>query len=54
MKKDISQMIDWKHPLVSGNPFLMPMMWQMGIMQTLMEAKYVGPKSKEGKDSAKN
>jgi hypothetical protein len=34
--------INWTHPLVCGNPFLMPFIWQMGIMQTLMEAQYVG------------
>jgi hypothetical protein len=33
-------LIDWKHPLVCGNPLMMGFMWQMAIVNTLVEAQY--------------
>lgn len=30
--------INWQHPLIGLNPFVMPFMWQIGITKTLMEA----------------
>ncbi len=31
--------VDWTHPLMGANPFMMAMTWQMGIAKTLMEAQ---------------
>jgi hypothetical protein len=30
--------VNWTHPLMGGNPFMMAMTWQMGMAKTLMEA----------------
>jgi len=31
--------VDWSHPLMGANPFMMAMTWQMGIAKTLMEGQ---------------
>ena len=31
--------VDWTHPLMGANPFMMAMTWQMGAAKTLMEAQ---------------